>query len=933
MSIITKIFGDPNARAVAKYRAAIAKIAALEPEVSKLTDEEIVARTAEFRKRIADGAKLDDLLPEAFASAREAARRAIGQRHYDVQLIGGMILHSGAVAEMRTGEGKTLVATAPVYLNALTGKGVHLVTVNDYLARRDAAWMGKIYHALGLTVGIINHETSYLFDPHYEVSSSAEAAPKPEIGREDGRPGASMVKIEYANLRPCTRQEAYRADVTYGTNNEFGFDYLRDHMVTRPEDRTQRAPNFAIVDEVDSILIDEARTPLIISAPAEEATQAYYDYAAVVRRLVPEVDYNVDEKMHSATYADAGIGKVAQHLGRDPWKENDFKTVFHLDAALKAHALYKLDRNYVVRENEVVIVDEFTGRLMHGRRYSEGLHQAIEAKEGVKIQRESQTLATITFQNLFRMYPKLSGMTGTAATEAEEFHKIYKLEVVTVPTNKPAIRRDEQDRIYKSEPAKFAAVVREVKERVGKGQPVLLGTISIEKNEVLSNMLSQEGVPHNILNAKNHEKEAEFISQAGRPGAVTLATNMAGRGVDIILGGNPPDSELAKHVREAGGLHVIGTERHESRRIDNQLRGRAGRQGDPGSSQFFVSLDDDLMRVFATPRIKSVLEKLGLPDDMPIENSMVSRAIESAQGKVEGHHFDIRKHLLEYDDVLNKHREAVYRRRTDILESEDQEPVIFEMVEREVERIVQFHTAAENRRDWNLKEIVESALTIFPLPPDAEKTFESFMNPEPGEGSAELASGKLGDAEIRTKIIDYLAAAAREAKAGLKARFKDPAVLPRVERGILLRSIDTLWVEHLDSMDHLRAGINLRGYGQRDPLVEYKRDSFRMFNELLAMIDKQVVYSVFKIGFAAQAQEAQSLLNRRGVVISAPAKTSDDLRAGEGEGMAKAAASSIETGEKIGRNDPCPCGSGLKFKKCGLMDTEEHRKNLAKGVA
>jgi len=907
MSIITKIFGDPNVGAVNKFKPNIAKIGALEPEVSKLSDDELRAKTTEFRKRLEDGAKLDDLLPEAFACVREAGKRTLRQRHYDVQLIGGMVLHSGAVAEMRTGEGKTLVATAPLYLNALPAKGVHLVTVNDYLARRDAVWMGQIYHALGLSIGVINHETSYLYDPHFEAKAPEAVAD--EGSKEDvKRDMTGMFKIEYSYLRPCTRQEAYRADITYGTNNEFGFDFLRDNMATRPEDKSQRAPHFAVVDEVDSILIDEARTPLIISAPAEEATQAYYEYANIVKRLTPEIDYVVDEKMHSATFTDEGISKVSQGLNRDPWKENDFKTVFHLDASLKAFTLYKLDRNYVVREGEVVIVDEFTGRMMNGRRYSEGLHQAIEAKEGVKIQRESQTLATITFQNLFRMYPKLAGMTGTASTEAEEFHKIYKLEVVTVPTNKPAVRKDQQDRIYKNEHAKFTAVVKEIKERVASGQPVLLGTISIEKNEVLSNLLAQEGIVHNILNAKNHEKEAEFIAQAGRPGAVTLATNMAGRGVDIILGGNPPEPAMSEKVRAAGGLHVIGTERHESRRIDNQLRGRAGRQGDPGSSQFFVSLDDDLMRIFATDRVKGMLEKLGLPDDVPIENGMVSKAIESAQSKVEGHHFDIRKHLLDYDDVLNKHREAVYRRRDAILFAEDQEALVLEMVDREIERIVQAQTAGEDRKSWTVKAIAENILTIFPLPSDAEEKLAACLKPGSGD--------RLADAEVRTAMIDYLIGVAKEARGGLKTRFADPVMLQKIERGILLRAIDTLWVEHLDSMDHLRAGINLRGYGQRDPLVEYKREAFRMFNELLAMIDRQVVYTVYKIGFAAQAQEAQSLLSRRGLTVSAPAKTSDDLRANEGSDDAKAAATSIEGEEKLGRNEPCFCGSGKKYKKC-----------------
>lgn len=908
MSLLTKIFGDPNVRAVNKFRARLDEIASFEPALVKLSDEGLKGKTAEFKKRLADGAKLDDLLTEAFACAREAGRRTLRQRHYDVQLIGGMVLHSGAVAEMRTGEGKTLVSTAPAYLNALAGKGMHVVTVNDYLARRDAVWMGQIHYALGLSVGVINHEASYIYDPHFQAR---ESAPKTDEGSpEDAkRDLVGMYKIEYSYLRPCTRKEAYLADVTYGTNNEFGFDYLRDNMATKLEDQVQRAPYYAIVDEVDSILIDEARTPLIISAPAEEATQSYYDYALIVRKLEPEKDYLVDEKMHSATYTDNGITKVAAHLGRDPWKENDFKTVYHLDAALKAQTLYKLDRNYVVREGEVVIVDEFTGRMMQGRRYSEGLHQAIEAKENVKIQRESQTLATITFQNLFRMYPKLSGMTGTASTEAEEFHKIYKLEVVTIPTNKPAVRKDLQDRIYKSEMGKFIAVVKEVKERVAKGQPVLLGTISIEKNEVLSNLLSQEGIVHNILNAKNHEKEAEFIAQAGRPGAVTLATNMAGRGVDIILGGNPTDPETSAKVKAAGGLHVIGTERHESRRIDNQLRGRAGRQGDTGSSQFFVSLDDDLMRIFATPSVKGMLDRLGLPEDMPIENKMVSRAIESAQGKVEGHHFDVRKHLLDYDDVLNRHRESIYRRRTEILDATDCWPLVLEMVDKEIERVVQFHTAAEDRNKWSLKEITDTVLTVFPLPSLAFETLNSFIDPNGG-------GDRLADAEIRTKIINYLADVAKEAHTGLKQRFGDETTLAKIEKGILLRAIDTLWVEHLDAMDHLRAGINLRGYGQRDPLVEYKREAFRMFHSLLAMVDRQVVYSVYKIGFAVQAQEGQSMLTRRGLTTSAPAKTSDDLRNVGANGEAKMPADAIVVGEKLGRNDPCYCGSGKKYKKC-----------------
>jgi len=917
MGILRKIFGDPNERAVAPYRETVARVNALEPEISKLDDEGLRARFAALRAERTAGKTLDELLPDSFACVREAGKRTLGQRHYDVQLIGGMVLHAGAVAEMRTGEGKTLVATAPAALNALDGKGVHIVTVNDYLARRDAVWMGQVYHALGLTVGVVNHQTSYRYDPHYRHDPSSgiggdmkgsDHAHEEGTPEERERDATGAFKVEYSFLRPCSRAEAYAADITYGTNNEIGFDFLRDNMVTDPAQLVGRSPNFAIIDEVDSILIDEARTPLIISAPAEEATQSYYDYAKIVRRLTPEHEYNVDEKMHSTTFTESGIAKVAQELGSDPWKENDSKTVFHLDAALKAHALYKRDRNYVVQGDEVIIVDEFTGRLMQGRRYSEGLHQAIEAKEGVKIQRESQTLATITFQNLFRMYPKLAGMTGTASTEAEEFHKIYKLEVVTVPTNRENVRNDLEDRIYKNEQAKYAAVVREVKERVGRGQPVLIGTISIEKNEGLSAALSREGIAHNILNAKNHEKEAEFIAQAGRPGAVTLATNMAGRGVDIILGGNPPAPAVAEAVRMAGGLHVIGTERHESRRIDNQLRGRAGRQGDPGSSQFYVSLDDDLMRIFATPRIKGMLERLGLPDDVPIEHGMVSKALESAQGKVEGHNFDIRKHLLEYDDVLNKHRETIYRRRGAILRSDDVGPMVQETVEREIERVVQFHTAGEDRMTWNLGEIREVMRTIMPLPSTVEEDMRKLM--QPGEGD------RLADATVRTAFIEHLAAVAREAHESLRSRFADPAMFARIERGVLLRAIDTMWVEHLDSMDHLRAGIGLRGYGQRDPLIEYKREAFRMYHELLAVIDRQVVYSVYKIGFAAQAAQAHSLLDRRGVTVSAPAKTSAELRAAAESGAAKTAATGIVTGVKLGRNDACHCGSGKKFKKC-----------------
>jgi len=640
MPFLDKLFGDPNKRVVVRLEPLVERINALESEIQKLSDDELKAKTSEFRQRFEGGETLDDLLPEAFACVREAAQRVLGQRHFDVQLVGGIVLHQGQIAEMRTGEGKTLTATSPVYLNALPGKGVHVVTVNDYLARRDTIWMGKVYHALGLTVGCINHEMAYVYDP--------------AVTNED----ASLM-----NLRLVPRVEAYRADITYGTNNEFGFDYLRDNMVWREEQMVQRDLNYTIVDEVDSILIDEARTPLIISAPAEEATDKYYDAARFVATIQENTDYNVDEKLRAATFTEDGITKAEQFFNlKNLYAEGGYDMIHILESALKARTLFIRDKQYVVKDGEVIIVDEFTGRMMPGRRYSEGLHQAIEAKENVKIQRESLTLATITFQNYFRLYKKLSGMTGTAATEAEEFSKIYNLEVTTIPTHRPMVRNDMGDKVYKSEMGKFQAVVKHIKELHEAGQPVLVGTISIEKNEVLGELLQREGIPHEILNAKNHAREAQIIAQAGRKGAVTIATNMAGRGVDIILGGNPPEAGEAEFVKKAGGLFVLGTERHESRRIDNQLRGRAGRQGDEGESQFYVSLEDDLMRIFGGDRVKNLMEKLGLPEDMPIENKMVSRSIEQAQKKVEGNNFDIRKHLVEYDDVLNKQREAIYAR-------------------------------------------------------------------------------------------------------------------------------------------------------------------------------------------------------------------------------------------------------------------------------
>jgi preprotein translocase subunit SecA len=659
-SMIKKLFGDPNAKEVAKLRKIVDVINSLEPSVQSLSDEALKAKTAEFKDRLAKGETSDQILPEAFAVVREASKRVLKQRQYDVQLIGGLALNKGMIAEMRTGEGKTLTAAAPVYINAITGKGVHVVTVNDYLARRDAVWMGQVYEFLGLTVASIQSYKSYRYDPSF----------KNEADHDKERDETGSFRIDHDYLRPCSRKEAYAADITYGTNNEFGFDYLRDNMAGSAEGLVQRGLAYAVIDEVDSILIDEARTPLIISAPAEEAGELYYRFADVVHSLIEKDDYLLDEKLKTASLTDAGVEKVQKALGvENLYGEGGLKTVHHVEQALKAKVLFKIDRDYVIHEGEIVIVDEFTGRLMIGRRYSDGLHQAIEAKERVQIQRESVTLATVTFQNLFRLYEKLSGMTGTAETEAEEFHKIYKLEVLSIPTNRDNQRIDLVDRVYKNELGKYRSVVREIKERHQKGQPVLVGTASIDKNELLSKMLEIEGVPHQVLNAKNHEKEAEIIAQAGRKGAVTVATNMAGRGVDILLGGNPPTEAEANEVRALGGLFVLGTERHESRRIDNQLRGRAARQGDPGSTQFYLSMEDDLMRIFGSDRMKKMMDTLGIGEDEAIEHKMLTKSLAAAQRKVEGHNFDLRKHVLEYDDVLNKHRTSIYRKRRDLLEA------------------------------------------------------------------------------------------------------------------------------------------------------------------------------------------------------------------------------------------------------------------------
>jgi len=806
---------DYNEKYLKKIQPLVEKINLLEKEFEKIPTEKLREKTTEFKERLKRGEVLDNILPEAFALVREASKRTLGQRHFDVQIIGGIVLHQGKIAEMKTGEGKTLAATLPLYLNALEEKGVHLITVNDYLARRDTVWMGQIYHLLGLSVGCLNHEQAFLYDPDYK---------KPEEEKDELRDRLGGFKIVEDFLRPVSRKEAYRADITYGTNNEFGFDYLRDNMVYDLKDQVQRSFHYAIIDEIDSILIDEARTPLIISAPEEESTEKYYLFAKIAANLKPEEDYIVDEKARSATFTEEGQKKVIQYLKFDPWAENDIRTCHQLESALKAKALFKRDQHYVVKDGKIIIVDEFTGRLMPGRRWSGGIHQAIEAKEGVEVQRESRTLATITFQNYFRMYKKLAGMTGTAITSAEEFDKVYGLEVIQVPTNRPMIRKDLPDRIYKTMNGKFKAVVEEIKKRHQKGQPILVGTISIEKNELLGKMLEREGIPHQILNAKNHEREAEIISQAGRLGSVTIATNMAGRGVDIILGGNPPDPKEQKKVIELGGLHVIGTERHESRRIDNQLRGRSGRQGDPGSSQFFVSLEDDLIRVFGGERIKALMETFKIPEDQPIESKMVSRAIESAQSKVEGFNFDLRKHVLEYDDVMNKHREVFYKKRREILEkSQYQDP-----------------NDKNSLRSYLLEIIKKAGFTK-----------EDYKKKEK----------ELGEENMR-----------------------------QVEKFVCLKVFDTFWLEHLENMEYLRDSVRLRAYGQRDPLVEYKTEGHRMFKKLLEDMEIAIANMIFQAHLKEESPEKKQ---RRPLSQQVS-----------------------QNRKKVGRNDPCPCGSGKKYKKC-----------------
>ncbi len=883
---LDRFLGDKDKKVLRSFEPVVARINEFKEEMAALSDDALKAKSIELKERALKDEDLNDLLPEAFATVREAAKRTLGQFHYDVQLTGGIAMHRRNIAEMRTGEGKTLTATLPVYLNALSGKGVHLATVNDYLSMRDAVWMGEVYHFLGLSVSVISHDGAFVYDPSVVPNEEGADAEHDDTG---------SFKVQHDYLREVTRREAYEADITYGTNNEFGFDYLRDNMVHNKEQRVQRGLNFCVIDEVDSILIDESRTPLIISAPAQTSSAMYQQFAQIVRVLKENDDYNIDEKMKVATLSDDGITKVEKALGvENLYVTGGVQLVHHVEQALRAEVLHHRDREYVVKEGEIVIVDEFTGRMMEGRRFSEGLHQAIEAKEGVEVKNESQTLGTVTFQNYFRMYDKLSGMTGTAKTEEEEFQKIYDISVIVIPTNKPIARIDGRDKIYRDNDAKINAIVKEIRERQEKGQPVLVGTVSIEKNEEMSDALKKARLPFEMLNAKNHEREGEIVANAGRKGSITVATNMAGRGVDIKLGGTEATEEESQAVKDLGGLFVVGSERHESRRIDNQLRGRSGRQGDPGETQFFVSMDDDLMRIFGSDRMKGAMEKLGVPDDMPIENTLISKQIESAQKKVEGHNFDIRKRLLDYDNVLNKQRESVYVMRRDIVDidmetnSEDFKPLVLDNITAEIEHVVAFHTA--DGLDWNVKEIFETMNTIVKVPSNVQDSFMEYN----GVKAPQAAKA----AEVRTQIIETLEEHAGKAYDELEGLFDERKELSQTEKQLLLRSIDNLWVEHLSAMRKLRSSVGLSGYAQRDPLVEYKRQSFNMFQVMLSEAQKQVAYTIFKISEAVKLMRSPSIADRARVADSqgtAAKPTGDD---------------------KIGRNDPCSCGSGKKYKKC-----------------
>ena len=910
--VLKKVFGSKNERDLKQMSPVVEAINLHEEDMGALSADALKALAEKFKERFRAGETLDDLLPEAFAAVREASVRTLGMRHFDAQLIGGYVLHQGKIAEMKTGEGKTLAATLPLYLNALTGKGAHLVTVNDYLARRDALWMGPLFHSLSLTVGIIQHESSYIFDP--------------ENTTDDDR----------YNLREVERDEAYGADVTYATNNELGFDYLRDNMKFSIDEYVQKDLSFAIVDEVDSILIDEARTPLIISGPTEDSTDKYYTIDAIIPGLKNETHYTVDEKGKQIFLTDEGVSKVEGLLKiENLYDPVEIETLHHVNQGLKAHVLFKKDVDYVVKDGEVIIVDEFTGRLMSGRRWSDGLHQAVEAKEKVTIENENQTLATVTFQNFFRMYTKLAGMTGTADTEAGEFYDIYRLEVVVVPTNKPMIRDDKADLVYKTEKEKFRAVVKDIKENREKGRPTLVGTISIDDSERLSKMLKSDGVKHEVLNAKHHEREAEIVAQAGSLGAVTISTNMAGRGTDIVLGGNPVfraedkagrDHESAafkavidefteqcaeekKRVLELGGLYIVGTERHESRRIDNQLRGRSGRQGDPGMSRFYISLDDDLMRIFGSERIASIMGKLGMEEDVPIEHGMVSKAIEGAQKKVEGNNFDIRKHLLEYDDVMNQQREVVYGYRRQILSEDAIDELVTEFSHEVFEEIVYTHIDEKiPMEERELGTFFEAVFQKF----DLELKEEDVEGLKKNEGIVERLSGRVSDA--------YKA----------KLDLVGEELFLQFEKIMMLTTLDNLWKDHLLSMDHLKSGIGLRGYGQKDPLNEYKKEGYDLFADMIFTLKSEVVERIYKVQIQAADDDgdggdmemepsAEHIAPHVAPSLPKQKEQKMTLSRGEGGGQGESAEKQkpqTRAGTKVGRNDPCPCGSGKKYKKC-----------------
>jgi len=876
---ITKMFGSSDEKVIKKMQPDVDEVNELEPEFQRLSDDELRAVTVEFKRRITEGEDLDDLLPEAFAATREAAMRALGQRHYDVQLMGGMVLHEGKIAEMRTGEGKTLVSTLAAYLNSLAGEGVHLVTVNDYLARRDAHWMGEVFERLGVSVATLQHDSAEFYD----------------LSHDSGERG-------FEHMRPCTRADAYAADITYGTNNEFGFDYLRDNMSSAVEGRVQRPLAYAIVDEVDNILIDEARTPLIISGPADMSAREYQRFSRVVPSLDMDVDYTIDEKHKSVALTNDGITKLEQLLNiTNLYGQENFGVVHQLENALKAQTLFIRDKEYVVQEGRVIIVDEFTGRMMEGRRFSDGLHQALEAKESVKIQAESITYATITLQNYFRLYKKLSGMTGTAETEAEEFFKIYKQEVVVVPTNQPMVRDDQSDLVYRDQKAKYNAVVEEIEERHKQGQPVLVGTTDIDLSEMLSEMLKRRGVPHDVLNAKQHDREASIVAQAGKPGAVTVATNMAGRGTDIVLGGNPdvgdqsPEEWQREHdqVVASGGLRIIGTERHEARRIDNQLRGRAGRQGDPGSSRFYVALDDELMRRFGGDRIRAVMDWAGIDESVAIENKMINKSIENAQVKVEAHHFDMRKHLVEYDDVVNTHRDVIYAERDKILAGADLRANIEEMVDSELSAIGEEYLSDRNSDNWDVDAFVTEIGTVVPLPED-------------------LTDWDQLEALGIDGVRDRLAAHSRQVYDQIEHELT-PEAMREAERWLMLRSVDANWVQHLTSMENLRQGIGLHAFGQRDPLVMYKKEGHEQFQGLQAKIEHDIVHTLFNARISVAPKGGQQANGRNGQAGRSGAPKKETVMA---KVMDPRRREAVPAGQKIGRNQQCPCGSGKKYKRC-----------------